>query len=142
MSITAKDLTEGIKGMSAAEVLADFERFLKDVENNGYEIVPSKSAFADFIGQPRADVHEWFRIHPTEDKQAKDMLADTLASGSMLKKYLANTANFALKNWCSWEEAPQKKSQTSKAAAQEETASKLLDEYIAKERRKQLRVAQ
>lgn len=140
MGITADDLLNGIKGMTADEVLKAFEDFLLSVEAGGYKIVPSKSAFADYIGQPRADVHEWCRIHPTEDKQMQAMFADTLASGAMLKKYVSNVANFALKNWCGWEEAPQKKSQTSKEAEAEESASKLLDEYYKSERKK-LRVA-
>lgn len=141
MAITADDMLNGIMGMTAEEVLKAFEEFLLSVEADGYQIVPSKSAFADYIGQPRADVHEWCRIHPTEDDQMKRMCADTLASGALLKKYVSNVANFALKNWCGWEEAPQKKSQTSKTAAAEENASKLLDEYIAGEKRKKLRVA-
>ena len=138
--ITAKDLTEGIKGMGAAEVLAGFETFLKDVEQSDYSIVPTISAFADFIGQPRADVHEWFRLHPTESDQMRDMFADTIASGAMLKKYVPNVTNFALKNWCKWEEAPKKQGKTSKEVADEKAAKEKLDAYMASERRKSFKV--
>ena len=106
--ITAKDLTSGVKGMSEKNMLTKFEEFLKDVEDNGYEIVPTISKFADYMDKPRRDVHEWFRLHPTASDQMQAMFADTIASGAMLKKYVPNVTNFALKNWCKWEEAPKK----------------------------------
>ena len=133
--ITAKDLTEGAKGMSASEMLGEFEAFLKDVEANGYEIVPTISAFADYMGKSRSDVHEWFRVNPTESKQMRDMCADTIASGAMLKKYVPNVTNFALKNWCGWEEQPQKKGKTSKEVADEKQAAEKLDAWAAERRR-------
>ena len=138
--ITAKDLIDGVKGMSAKEMISSFETFLKDVEAGGYKIVPTISAFADHINQPRGDVHEWFRLHPTESEQMRKMFADTIASGAMLKKYVSNVTNFALKNWCGWEEAPKQKTRTTKEAADEKKARERLDEYIADERRKNLRV--
>ena len=140
MGITAKDLNSGVKGMSARTMLQNFEEFLKSVEDNGYSIVPTISAFADYIEKPRHDVHEWFRVHPTESKQMRDMCADTIASGAMLKKYVPNVTNFALKNWCGWEEAPQKKTSKSKNTADEKKAKEALDAYIAAERRKGLKV--
>lgn len=133
--ITAKDLTSGVAGMSEKTMTSSFEDFLKDVEAGGYSIVPTISAFADFIEKPRADVHEWFRLHPTASKQMRDMCADTIASGAMLKKYVPNVTNFALKNWCGWEEAPQKKGKTSKEVADEKKAAEKLDAWAA-ERRK------
>ena len=133
--ITAKDLTSGVAGMSEKTMTSQFEAFLKDVEANEYSIVPTISAFADFIDKPRADVHEWFRLHPTASKQMRDMCADTIASGAMLKKYVPNVTNFALKNWCGWEEAPQKKGKTSKEVADEKKATEKLDAWAA-ERRK------
>ena len=138
--ITAKDLTSGVKGMSEAEMLRRFEEFLKGVEGDGYKIVPTISAFADFMEKPRADVHEWFRVHPAASKQMRDMCADTIASGAMLKKYVPNVTNFALKNWCGWEETPQKKGKASKEVADEKDAAEKLDAYMAAERRKALRV--
>lgn len=137
--IRAKDLEKGAKGMSASEMLGEFEAFLKDVEANGYEIVPTISAFADYMDKSRADVHEWFRLNPTESKQMRDMCADTIASGAMLKKYVPNVTNFALKNWCGWEEAPQKQGKTSKEVADEKEATKKLDAWAA-ERRKNFKV--
>lgn len=133
--VTAKDLTKGVRGMSAGEMLQKFEDFLKSVESDGYKIVPTISAFADFIEKPRADVHEWFRLNPTESKQMRDMCADTIASGAMLKKYVPNVTNFALKNWCGWEEAPQKKGQKSRKTADEQKAKEALDTYISTEKR-------
>lgn len=133
--ITAKDLNSGVAGMSAKTMLGKFEEFLKTVESNGYAIVPTISSFADFIEKPRADVHEWFRLHPTESKQMRDMCADTIASGAMLKRYVPNVTNFALKNWCGWEEAPQKKGQKSRQTADEKKAKEALDTYISTEKR-------
>lgn len=138
--ITAKDLNSGVKGMSARTMLSKFEEFLKNVEGDGYKVVPTISAFADFIEKPRADVHEWFRLHPTESKQMRDMCADTIASGAMLKKYVPNVTNFALKNWCGWDESPQKQGKSGKEKADEKKAQQLLDEYMAAERRKGLKV--
>lgn len=138
--ITANDLTKGVKGISEKQMIADFEDFLKMVENGDYSIVPTISAFADCIGKPRGDVHEWFRLHPTASRQMRDMCADTIASGAMLKKYVSNVTNFALKNWCGWEEAPQKKGKTSKDVADEKKAQEKLDAYMAAERRKSFKV--
>lgn len=126
--------------MSARTMLSSFEEFLKRTESDGFIIVPTISTFADYIDKPRADVHEWFRLHPTESKQMRDMCADTIAMGAMLKKYVPNVTNFALKNWCGWEESPQKKGQKSKHTADEQKAKKALDEYIATERRKGFKV--
>ena len=138
--ITAKELTSGVKGMSEKTVIGKFEDFLKTVESDGYKIVPTISAFADFIEKPRGDVHEWFRLHPTASKQMRDMCADTIASGAMLKKYVPNVTNFALKNWCGWEEAPTKKGKTSREVADEKKAKEALDAYMAAERRKGFKV--
>ena len=141
MGKTAKELTSGTAGISAKTMLYKFEEFLKSVEADGYEIVPSISAFADFINQSRADVHEWFRMHPTESKQMRDMCADTIASGAMLKKYVPNVTNFALKNWCGWEENGTKNNgQKRRQTADEKKAKDALDAYIATERRKGLKV--
>ena len=117
-------------------MIADFEEFLKMVENGDYSIVPTISAFADSIGKPRGDVHEWFRLHPTASKQMRDMCADTIASGAMLKKYVPNVTNFALKNWCGWEEAPTKKGKTSKEVADEKKAAEKLDAWAAENRKR------
>ena len=134
--ITAKDLTSGVKGMSEKTIIGKFEEFLKTVESDGYKIVPTISAFADFIEKPRGDVHEWFRLHPTASKQMRDMCADTIASGAMLKKYVPNVTNFALKNWCGWEEAPTKKGKTSKEVADEKKAAEKLDAWAAENRKR------
>ena len=133
--ITAKDLTSGVKGMSEKNMLAKFEEFLKGVEADDYSIVPTISAFADFMEKPRADVHEWFRLHPTASDQMRDMFADTIASGAMLKKYVPNVTNFALKNWCKWEEAPKKTGKTSKEIADEKAAAEKLDAYWTEKRK-------
>ena len=133
--VTAKDLRSGAKGMSESTMLRLFEEFLKGVEADGFVIVPTLSTFADSINKPRADIHEWFRLHPTASKQMRDMCADTIAMGAMLKKYVPNVTNFALKNWCGWEEAPQKKGQKSRKTADEKKAEEALDTYIAAKRR-------
>lgn len=145
--ITAKDLTDGVAGMSEREMVEKCEEFLKDVEMTvldeegevikpPFAIVPTFSAFADYINKPRADVHEWVRLHPTAGKQMRDMVADTIAAGSMKKAYESRIASFALKNWCGWEEAPKQSSRSSKDTADEKKAREQLDEYIAAERRK------
>lgn len=134
--ITAKDLTSGVKGMSEARMIAEFEEFLKMVESGDYSIVPTVSAFADSIGKSRGDVHEWFRVHPTASEQMRRMCADTIASGAMLKKYVPNVTNFALKNWCGWEEAPSKKGKTGKDVADEKKAAEKLDAWAAENRKR------
>lgn len=149
--ITARDLTHGIKGMSENTIIEKCEAFLKDVETTVYDengkvlknpfgIVPTFSAFADYIGQPRAGMHEWIRLHPTAGKQMKDMVSDTIAAGAMQKAYDTRMANFALKHWCDWEDQPQKKDSKGKDVADEEKAQEKLKEYIATERRKGLKV--
>lgn len=134
--LTANDLIHGIKGMSESDMISKCEAFLKSVEAQGYEIVPTFSAFADYIKQSRADMHEWVRLHPVASRQMRDMVADTIAAGAMRKAYEARIATFALKNWCGWEEQPQKKDSKSKEVADEAKAARKLDEYYASERKK------
>lgn len=86
-------------------------------------------------------MHEWLRLHPTEGKQMRNMVADTIAAGAMKKAYESRVASFALKNWCGWEETPQKEGRKSKQTADEKKAKEALDTYIAtEERRKGLKV--
>lgn len=134
--LTADDLIHGIKGISESDMISKCEAFLKSVESQGYEIVPTFSAFADHIRQSRADMHEWVRLHPVASRQMRDMVADTIAAGAMRKAYEARIATFALKNWCGWEEQPQKKDSKSKEVADEAKAARKLDEYYASERKK------
>ena len=140
MGKTAKELTSGLNGVSAMTMLQKCEAFLKHVEDTEYEIVPTFSAFADHIDASRAEMHEWLRTHPTEGKQMREMVADTIASGAMKKAYEARLASFALKNWCGWEETPQKDGRKSRQTADEKKAKEALDTYIATERRKGLKV--
>ena len=138
--LTAKDLTSGVQGISENTMVARFEEFLKSVEADGYVVVPTISAFADYMEKPRGELYKWLRGHPSTATNMKEMCADTIASGAMLKKYVPNVTNFALKNWCGWEEAPQKKSQKGRQTADEKKAKRDLDEYIAAERRKSFKV--
>ena len=132
--LTANDLIHGIKGMSESDMISKCESFLKEVEST-FEIVPTFSAFADYINQSRADMHEWVRLHPVAARQMRDMVADTIAAGAMRKAYESRIATFALKNWCGWEEQPQKKDSKSKEVADEKKAANKLKEYMAAERR-------
>ena len=138
--ITAKDLTSGVQGISEATMVKRFEEFLKGVEADGYAIVPTISAFADYMQKPRGELYKWLRGHPATANNMKEMCADTIASGAMLKKYVPNVTNFALKNWCGWEEAPTKKGKTSREIADEKKAQETLDAYLAAERRKGFKV--
>jgi len=142
--ITASELTKGIKGISEKDMISKCEDFLKDVETTVYGedgkiikkpfgIVPTFSAFADYIQQSRADMHEWVRLHPTAADQMKAMVADTLAAGAMYKAYEPRIATFALKNWCGWEEAPQKSGSKRKEVASEKKAKEDLRAYIEAE---------
>lgn len=142
--ITASELTKGIKGISEIDMISKCEDFLKDVEMKvvdeegkilklPFGIVPTFSAFADYIGQSRADMHEWVRLHPTAADQMKAMVADTLAAGAMYKAYEPRIATFALKNWCGWEEAPQKSGSKRKEVASEKKAKEDLRAYIEAE---------
>lgn len=144
--ITADDLLSGIDGMTEKEVLAKFEEFLKWIETaelddegkvakTRYHIVPTISAFADYINQPRAEIHRWFREHPTASGQMREMCADTIAAGAMLKAYDARVTSFALKNWCGWKETPADKGKTGKEVADEKKAEEKLDAYWAAKRR-------
>ena len=137
--------------MSESDVVAKCEDFLKDIESiikdedgsiikKPFEIVPTFSAFADYIGQPRADVHEWIRVHPNAGKQMRDMVADTIAAGSMKKAYEPRIASFALKNWCGWEEAPKDKGRKAKETADEKVAKERLDAYIDDEKLRRFKV--
>ena len=121
--------------MSENEMVSKFEAFLKQVEADGYVVVPTISAFADYLKQSRGEVYKWLRGHPAVAGNMKEMCADTIASGAMLKKYVPNVTNFALKNWCGWEEAPKKQGKTSKEVADEKIATEKLDAWTA-ERRK------
>ena len=121
--------------MSEDEVIKKCEAFLKSVENTDFSVVPTFSAFADYIKQSRADMHEWVRLHPVAARQMRDMVADTIAAGAMQKAYEARIATFALKNWCGWEEQPKKTATKSKEVADEKKAADKLQEWMAGERK-------
>lgn len=142
--ITAKQLIKGCEGISESEMISKCEEFLKDVEMKvvdeegkliklPFGIVPTFSAFADYIGQSRADMHQWVAGHPTAGERMKAMVADTLAAGAMYKAYEPRIATFALKNWCGWEEAPQKSGSKRKEVASEKKAKEDLRAYIEAE---------
>lgn len=113
------------------EVLGLFEQFLKEVEDNEYKTLPTKSRFADFLGQPRREVMRYFALHSHAEAKMKAMIADTLIEGAMLKKYVPNATMHALKNICGWEDNPkQSKAQASKQESDDRKAKRELDEYI------------
>ena len=133
-SKTAKELTSGLNGKSADTILKKCEEWLKYVEDTEYEIVPTFSAFADYIDESRSEMHTWLRLHPTEGKQMRSMVADTIAAGAMKKAYEPRIASFALKNWCGWEDTPQKAGEKSRKTADEKKAKEALHEYVKTER--------
>jgi len=125
-----------IKDKSAAEVFALYEKFLDDIEDNGYVKLPSASAFARHLGISRVEVIEWEKQHPYDTPKMKEMTADTIAQGTALKKYSTNAAKLVLKNECDWQENPHNEAQTSSDAKKIKEKEKLLDEYMDEERKK------
>lgn len=124
----AKELTED-------EMLEKFEDFLEQVEEDGYQIIPSKSKFAKFMGVRPTEAYRWCGLHPHADAKMKKMTADTISAGAMLKHYNPSASALALKNWCGWEESPKTdKVQASKNQKAEKKAEELLDEYINEQR--------
>lgn len=120
---------------SEDEVLSLFEQFIKEVEEGGYKVIPTKSRFADFLGQERCDVMRYFALHQHAEAKMKAMIADTLVEGAMLKKYVPNATMQALKNICGWEDNPkQAKAQASKQESDDKKAKKQLEEYIKEQR--------
>lgn len=124
-----------IKNATEDEILEKYEDYLKGIEEDGYKTVPCKSRFADSIGVSRQGMYRWCSLHPHADAKMKAMTADTIASGAMLKKYVPAAAQFALKNWCGWEDSPKvSKAQANRRDSEDKKAKQLLDEYIKEQR--------
>ena len=70
----------------------------------------------------------------------RDMVADTIAAGSMKKAYEPRIASFALKNWCGWEEAPKQSGRKAKETADEKAAKERLDAYIDDEKLRRFKI--
>lgn len=125
-----------IKDKSAEHVFALYERFLDEIEDEGYKRLPSTSAFARYLGIPRTEVIEWELQHPYDTPKMKSMCADTIAAGTALRKYSANAAKMVLKNECDWQENPHIEKSDSTDSRKIKEKERLLDEYMDEERRK------
>lgn len=119
------------------EILELYENFLDQVEEEGYQIIPTRSKFAKSLGVRPSEMYRWLNLHNHASAKMKAMTADVIASGAMLKHYVPNASAMALKNWCGWEDSPKtSKEKDSKSAKAEKDAEKLLDEYIGEKRLK------
>lgn len=122
--------------MKEDELLELYEQFLDGIEADGYKIIPTKSQFAKSLDVRPSKLYYWLGLHKHCEAKMRDMTADVIASGAMLKKYVPQASALALKNWCGWEDSPKTSKEAEKQSVRKEKkAADALDEYM-----KELRV--
>ena len=115
--------------LNETEYLEKYEEFLTDIADKEFNIMPTKSNFARYLGVPQKEVIYWYKQHPECKDVIDQMTADCIIEGMCTKKYQAQAGALALKNLCKWQDKPEKS-----VIKQSNTQSEILDEKTAKER--------
>lgn len=101
-------VTKPNKFKSGDQLIDLFSAFCRDIEDNGYKVVPTQTAFCrwledNFEKTDRKTIYNSLnKIFPSIKKDFERLQSDTIASGGMLNKYNATMSIFGLKNWCGW----------------------------------------
>lgn len=98
------------KFSSGEELISLWNDFCNEIIDNGFEKVPTQTAFCRWLGEQYSAVdrktiynslNEYF---PTIKKDFERLQSDTIMTGGMLGKYNATMSIFGLKNWCHWKD--------------------------------------
>lgn len=101
-------VTKPNKFESGDQLIDLFSAFCREIEDNGYKVVPTQTAFCRWLETnyektDRKTIYNSLnKIFPTIKKDFERIQSDTMASGGMLGKYQPTMTIFGLKNWCGW----------------------------------------
>jgi hypothetical protein len=93
---------------SGEELIRLFTDFCKDIKDNDYDEVPTRTAFASYLGEhfkptdKRTVYNALNEYFPHVKNDFLEILSDTLVAGAAKGKYKEAIVIFALKNWCKW----------------------------------------
>ena len=86
---------------STEEFIDDFNAYMMNIINDGYEKLPTKLDFAMTKGISPSTVHrEYDKLTENQKKDWKQTLSDVVTAGVNAGKYNTTMSIFALKNWC------------------------------------------
>ncbi len=116
-----------------AEVVRAYEEYLQDIVTNEFDVFPSHTRFAKWLGDTPYNVSKYMNEHPYVLPKIKPLIADVLIEGMANKKYLASASKMALKNMCDWEDNPKTESArvAQKQVADEQDAKTRLAQYTS-----------
>lgn len=111
---------------STEEFIKEFDTYMIDIVNNGFEKLPTKLDFAITKGiSPSTVQREYNKLTENEKKEWQSALSDVITAGVNAGKYNTTMSIFALKNWCNWADKQESKV--------EKTEKKLVSRSEAKE---------
>jgi hypothetical protein len=91
-----------------SELVDLFKRFCDEIEDEGFEDVPSQSSFCRWLERnyestDRKTIYNTLnRYFPNLKKSFQTLQSDILAKGGILGKYQPTMTIFTLKNWTHW----------------------------------------
>ena len=100
------------------DFIEQWDAFMEHCKEKEYEVFPTVSEFARWMGIAKANVYSYIRSHNLRERIA-DTMADCLVEGALTKKYEKTITIFALKNRCGWAD----KKETSTITGEREIAS-------------------
>lgn len=99
---------------STDQFINEFNAYMIDIVDNGYEKLPTKLDFAITRKISPATVQrEYNKLTANEKKEWQANLSDVITAGVNLGKYNTTMSIFALKNWCNWADKNEQKVETS-----------------------------
>ena len=96
---------------SGEALLKLWDEFCCEICDNGYETVPTQTAFCKWLRENYKDtdrrtiynsLHKYF---PELKKEFEQIQSDVIAQGGMKGKYNPAMSIFSLKNWCGWSDS-------------------------------------
>lgn len=99
---------------SAKELINLFMQFCDYIIAGGYTIIPSQTEFCKWLSKNfkntdrRTIYNSLNKYFPDIKKEFEGLQSDLIAQGGMVGKYQSAMSIFVLKNWCRWEDHPQR----------------------------------
>lgn len=103
------------KFKSGDELIELWEEFCGSIVENGFETIPSQSAFCRWLSERYKEVdrrtiyNSLNQYFPDIKKEFERIQSDTIMQGGMLGKYNPTMSIFGLKNWCGWADKVEEK---------------------------------
>lgn len=123
---------------SGSQLIALWSDFCDDIVNNGFDRVPTQTAFCKWLTENyaatdrRTIYNSLNKYFPTVKKEFEQLQSDIIMQGGMLGKYNSTMSIFGLKNWCGWSDNGQNISSRYAEDKREDALSQALREEAAR----------